>query len=116
MRLHGTDPPDRWRGRPRTCGGLAPVLHSELAQICDKRRVGHGPARLPPSGHQGPHSCEKPGATPGPAHYESGSSRQGERSRSRSPRELLVENGQSPAAQVVSDPPDSRRTGLSKHR
>ncbi|KAF2896024.1 hypothetical protein ILUMI_10150, partial [Ignelater luminosus] len=84
-RLHGTDPPDRWRGRPRTRGGLAPVMHSELAQICDKRRVGHGPARPPPSGHQGPHSCEKPGATPGPAHYESGSPRQSKRSRSRSP-------------------------------
>ncbi|KAF2888336.1 hypothetical protein ILUMI_17837 [Ignelater luminosus] len=84
-RLHGTDPPDRWRGRPRTRGGLAPIMHSEIAQICDRRRVGHGPARPPLSGHQGPHSCEKPGATPGPAHYESGSPRQGERSRSRSP-------------------------------
>ncbi|KAF2879444.1 hypothetical protein ILUMI_26724 [Ignelater luminosus] len=42
-RLHGTDPTDRRRGRPRTRGGLAPVVHSELAQICDERRVGRGP-------------------------------------------------------------------------
>ncbi|KAF2879665.1 hypothetical protein ILUMI_26503 [Ignelater luminosus] len=131
-RLHGPDPSDRHRGRAGPRGGLAPVTHAELAQICDKRRAGLRPARSPPSGRQGPHSCEEPGSPPGTTHHEPGAPRQGERSRSRSPQRCLdtskrelgsqarvsghtgqlpVENGQNPEEQVVSDPPDSRRTG-----